>query len=217
MKILKALLKLANTRKSKELEEMKKIEEIREKRLLDLKEKHYNYVKIVDSVIEKNLNSVDNNLKEKYNVKLVQDLNYLRIFEKHFANISKNYIIGLPDTFIEASCLMFALIDCKQISFKLQSNESTELFKINYQIAFDVALILISCPTVYDLDEKMGKNYLSIKYDCIDIHIPKGLISNDTFFDRFVNSIALNDLYNESCSILSYANFFYLLYLYNVK
>lgn len=198
--------------KRKSKKEMKE-----EKRLLELKIKYSKYITMVDEVTQFVLEKIDKNKMAFYEIETKPSFYYLAYFEEILNQISK-CICGPYDSFIEASCMMFALIDCKRVFFNENKMDSTIAgldFKINYLIAFQVALNIASKPVTYH--EKDDGTFEATEHEFIEIQIPEGLIEDQILANRIINSFSLTNITKDGGNILTLSNTFHLLYLINSK
>lgn len=178
---------------SKDVNQQKR-EEKKKQQLLELNKKYSSYIKIVDDISKELFGKIDTNSNRlNYEVKLEDDLNYLNRFEKYLEDVSINFILGPPDSFIIASCLMFALIDSKRVSFKVNEETPDQILKVNYNIAIGVALNLISAPLVYKQDEK--GNFTPSQLSFVEITFPNFNVKFEPLPVRFINTLMLNDIY----------------------
>lgn len=173
-------------------------------RFLFLKNSYADYAKMVDFIVEDLVKKIDNEQKEKHELKLEKILYYLKYFEDNLTDISNNYICDLPDIFITASCFMFSLIEYKRISFNINEETPIEITKINHKIAFEVALQIIWHEKVFNKDE--SKSFIT-----------DDKIENKGFCDKIINSLLLGDVYGLDSEVISYANLFELFFLYTIK
>ena len=184
----------------------KKVEE--NLRLKELKEKYSEYVAIVNETVKKPFkeNISESDLKSCW-LSLDIDYYYLFYFEKYLEWISKNRIKGKPDSFIIASCLMYSIIKSPILKSEITSQEIEEY--INYTIAFESALKVISEPTTYYEDD--NSNWIPVKHPKVEISIPNGIIKGSTLYDRIFHTIIIDaecDYY-----VMQLSNLFHLIYL----
>lgn len=193
-----------------------KEEKIRKQRIQKLESKYADYVKVVDETIQ----NMITNVEKKVPVTIFKEPmghHYLILFEKYLDWICKNRIIGKPDTFVMSSCLMYSLMHRKMIvtNDTKNYNEKTEelLLTINCQLAFDVALEIISKPITFDKDEK-GEYIISKYHPKKDIVVPEGLIQDNHLYNRILRNIVKDYIANsDSCHIMQFANLLQLIYL----
>jgi hypothetical protein len=189
-----------------------------EEHLSELKKIYFDYVDLVDTVARGMFCEVDKKANRiNYEVTLQNDLNYLKYFEKYLEDVSVD-IEGPLDSFVEAACLMFALIDSKRVSFNTnKKNIPQNLLELNYSIALTVASNLISESSFYVeikkdalvsilLGETITIPYVSLDVSLIDtlpIKIIDTLMLNDVKGNRndpILFSLFLQSLYFESVS-----------------
>ena len=154
--------------------------------------------------------------KEKLKVvgiEVVNNNEYLFLLDKYINWVCENRIKGTPDTFIEAACLMYCLIKNPRIKYEELGDCFDNMFGIiNYRIAWDVALEIISEPTTY-YEDKDGK-WLPKKHEKVEIVVPEGLIDNNPLYKRILSTIFRDYLNNEmDYYIMQFSNMLHLIYL----
>lgn len=182
-------------------------------RFFMLKERYEKYILIVEEVVNKKFSSIDPNFVSKYNFELRKDdYSYIEKFEENLEWIKEHFVTGELDSFTIASCLMSALIERKQIKFSLEEDMPTDLFSINYMIAFEVALKVISEPFVYEEDKQ---NCESIKKELEKrkIHISEGVIPSSPLSIRILNGTVINNIYGKNFDIIQFSNLLHLIYI----
>lgn len=200
-----------------------KEEKIRKQRIQKLEVKYADYVKVVDEAIQKMITNVEKEVTVPIMKEPIGHC-YLILFEKYLDWICKNRITGKPDTFIIASCLMYSLMNEIMIGANENEIENYDeeiinlVHAINCQLAFDVALKIISEPITYDKDETNGEYIVPKYHPKKDIVVPEGLIQDSPLYGRIIKNIAKdyitnNDSYNDSCHIIQFSNLLQLIYL----
>ncbi len=193
--------------------QLEKEEKIEKQRVQKLEVKYANYVEIVNKDIQNMLSKVENNAIVK------DDFGHLYLikFEEYLNWICKERITGEPDSFIIASCLMYALMHNSMIvtnDIKNYNNEvHTLLTTINCKLAFDVALDVISEPITFN-KEKTGEYKIPQKHPKKNILVPVGLIQDVHLYDRILRNIIKDYMANsDACPIMQFSNLLQLIYL----
>lgn len=185
--------------------------ETKQKRLLELEERYKYYIGLVNSQVQETLNKLEKELLCTFEINT--SLEYLISFDDYKEWICRNRIVGKPDSFIIASCLMYSLIDHPIIAIK-GTEEIEDLegikFSINLDIAMNCAFKIISEPSTYYQDNFF---WLEEKYPKVNIVVPNGLIKNSDLYQRIVSTIYHDDLENKRTSIMQFSNLLHLIYL----
>lgn len=194
-----------------------KEEKLKKQRIQKLEAKYANYVKIVEEAIQNMIIKVEKDvpvtiLKEPFGH------HYLISFEEYLNWICKNRITGKPDTFIIASCLMYSLMHKRMIVTSDIKNYNDEIEKllltINCQLAFNIALEIISEPITFDKDETNGKYIIPKHHPKKNIVVPEGLIQDSPLYNRILRNIVKDYIANsDSRPIMQFANLLQLIYL----
>ncbi len=197
--------------------EIDKEEKIEKQRIQKLEVKYADYVKVVDEAIQNMITNVEKEVPVTI-LKEPMGHRYLILFEKYLDWICKNRIKGKPDTFVIASCLMYSLMNRIMIGTDDVENFNGEIRKliitINCQLAFDVALKIISEPITYDKDETNGEYTVPRCHPKKDIVVPEGLIQDNPLYSRIVRNIAKDYIANsDSRHIMQFSNLLQLIYL----
>ena len=197
--------------------EIDKEEKIKKQRIQKLEVKYADYVKVVDEAIQNMITNVEKEVPVTI-LKEPMGHHYLILFEKYLDWICKNRIKGKPDTFVIASCLMYSLMNRRMIFSDDVENFNEKISKliitINCQLAFDVALKIISEPITYDKDETNGEYIVRKYHPKKDIVVPEGLIQNNPLYSRIVRNIAKDYIANsDSRHIMQFSNLLQLIYL----
>lgn len=204
------LVKQSNIESAKE-------EKLEKQRIQKLEIKYANYVKIVEEAIQNMIIKVEKDvpvtiLKEPFGH------HYLISFEEYLNWICKNRITGKPDTFTIASCLMYSLIRKNMIVTSDIKNYNNKIEKllltINCQLAFNIALEIISEPITFDKDETNGDYIIPKHHPKKNIVVPEGLIQDSPLYNRIIRNIVKDYIANsDSCPIMQFANLLQLIYL----
>lgn len=185
--------------------------EAKQKRLLKLEERYKYYVDLVNAQVQETLNKFEKKLLNAFEINT--SLEYLISFNDYKDWICRNRIVGKPDSFIIASCLMYSLLDHPIITIK-GTQKITELedikFSINLDIAMSCAFQIISEPTTYYQDNFL---WVEEKHPKVDIVVPNGLIKNSHLYHRIISTIYVDDLRYERTSIMQFSNLLHLIYL----
>lgn len=193
------------------VEENKKQEE----RILKRKTKYSYYISIVDSIVKDELSKIDDSMVERFKVRTKEDMDYLE-----WISINQMTICGKVyplNSFIEASCLMYALIYKTRVDFTIPKGEENvpdELTFINSRIALNSALKVIEKPITRRKD-----SFLEIGGEAnpsANIFIPKGIDPNNTLYDAIIKILNI-DIHTDYSKILQFANMLHLIYLYSLK
>ena len=179
-----------------------------ENRIQHLKMKYIDYVDLVDIKVKEVLNKYNIDSNEVY---IDKSFAYLISFSNKL-EWTKNYrITGEPDSFIIASCLMYAIISTHVIEFEKYDETDSDLKKtINIELAMNCALEIISEPITYY--EGNGV-WVGAKHPKVIISIPKGLIKEEDLFNRIKNTIYTDDEVDNRTSIMQFSNLLHLIYL----
>lgn len=190
----------------------KKEVETKQKRLLELEERYKYYIDLVNVQVQETLNNFEKNQKNLFEINT--SLEYLISFENYKDWICKNRIIGKPDSFIIASCLMYSLLDNPIITLKEPNEAIPELksltFSINIDIAINCAFKIISEPSTY---YEYNSIWVEEKHPKVSIIVPEGLIKNSNLYQRIINAIYHDDLGGKRTSIMQFSNLLHLIYL----
>lgn len=185
--------------------------ETKQKRLLELEERYKYYIDLVNVQVQETLNKFEKEWLSAFEINT--SLEYLISFEDYKEWICKNRIVGKPDSFIIASCLMYSLIDHPIITAK-ETEKITELeiikFNINLDIAMNCAFQLISEPITYYEDNLI---WVEEKHPKVSIVVPEGLIKNSNLYQRIINAVYRDDLRHKRTSIMQFLNLLHLIYL----
>ena len=185
--------------------------ESKQKRLLELEERYKYYIDLVNVQVQETLNKFEKELLSTFEINT--SLEYLISFDDYKEWICRNRIIGKPDSFIIASCLMYSLIDHPIITTK-GTEEITELEDIKFTIILDIAmncaLQIISEPSTYYQDNFF---WVEEKHPKVNIVVPKGLIKNSDLYQRIIGTIYRDDLGDKRTSIMQFSNLLHLIYL----
>lgn len=192
----------------------KELAEAKEKRLQELKMRYKYYIDLVDNQLQETLNKFGNELLDVIKYEIDTSFKYLNSFDDKMVWICKNRIIGNPDSFIIASCLMYGIIDHPIVKTKITEDIQEVkdfMFSINLDIAMNCAFKIISEPSTY------YKNELGIwteeKHPKVNIEVPSGLIRNSELYQRIINTIYRDDLVDNRTSIMQFSNLLHLIYL----
>ena len=196
-------------------------EKSQKERFQTLRERYADYVSLVNEIRNEKLKEVDDKKLEECGLSISED--YLESYEKNINWICKNRIYGKPDTFILAACLMYSLIKkpilptCDIDDFvikelnELKITMNQFIYSTNYEIAFEVALRLISEPSTYYKDEK-GR-WIEEKHPKVNIVVPDGLIKNSPLYHRILNTIAKDFQTGMDYYVMQLSNLLHLIYL----
>lgn len=179
-------------------------------RLQELKTQNKYYIDLVDRRVKETLSK----LKDiSLNVDIDTSLEYLISFSRKVNWICNNRIIGKPDSFIIASCLMYSLISHPVITVN-KSDDSEYLKSIRFSINMDVAMScvfeIISEPSTYFEDNGI---WVEEKHPKVNINVPNGLIKNSELYQRILNAIYRDELSDNRTSIMQFSNLLHLIYL----
>ncbi len=176
-----------------------------------IKERYKYYIELVDDQVQETLKKYSKDEIESFDIDT--SLEYLVFFD-----YCKKYICGRRnikelDSFILASCLVYGII-YNPIIISKENQKVTKAkdskFYINVDIAMHCAFKIISEPTIYYYDADFSLT--PKKHPKVDIVVPKGLIDDNDFCKRIVDTI-YSDLKNDKISIMQFSNLLYLLYL----
>lgn len=183
-----------------------------------LKPMEENIDKIVKEIAEQKVLELDENVRKKYNVTILQGIqgdNYLACYYQTMEDIHQHDIAGPADTFIRASCLCKALIQERVVSFKIDEDIPNEVLFLNFDIAFTVACEMIKEPVTFKKDE--NGSWIALEQPKLKgITVPRGTIENSPLKQRILAAMTRDYLNNRYFSAMQFSNFLQLLYLYNI-
>lgn len=184
-------------------------EEIKKQSLVD---EYSKYIDIVDRKLEKFSNSLieDEELQEK--VYISEENGYIENFSEYIEWINKR-IIGKPDSFILASCLVYSLMYNPKIV--CDDVPKIILLPYNLQIALDCAFEIISEPITYYQND--SEEWIEEKHPKVKISVPDGIIKKSPLEQRVCNTLIRDEYPEEISSIIQFSNFLHLIYLYCQK
>ena len=188
--------------------------ENKNKRLEELKAQDKYYIDLVDRHVKEALNKFKN---ESINVGIDTSLEYLIPFSNNVNWICNTRIVGKPDSFIIASCLMYSLISNPVITINdSDDNEYLKamVFSINLEMAMSCVFEIISEPSTYFEDNGI---WMEEKHPKVNIVVPNGLIKNSELYQRILNTIYRDELSDERTSIMQFSNLLHLIYLNNCQ
>jgi len=178
-------------------------------------ENQYNdYIKIVEETLKDFMNDLlEENASAFIVISTNSKRNYLKSFKENTDWVIKNRINGKPDSFIMASCLMFAIIEnplllCRQKDLECAN---TVVYAFNCKIALEIALKIISEPITYYEDEN-GK-WIPKKHPKVNITLPEGIIEKSPLESRIIKAIMDDFQTNENYYIMQFSNLLHLIYL----
>ena len=88
------------------------------------------------------------------------------------------------------------------------------LLTINCQLAFNIALEIISEPNTFDKDETNGEYIIPKHHPKKNIVVPEGLIQDNPLYNRILRNIVKDYIENsDSRPIMQFANLLHLIYL----
>lgn len=184
--------------------------EAKNKRLQELKVQDKYYIDLVDRHVKETLSKFKDT---SLSVDIDTSLEYLISFSNKVNWICNTRIIGKPDSFIIASCLMYSLISHPVITVN-KSDDSEYLQSIRFSINMDVVMScvfeIISEPSTYFEDNGI---WVEEKHPKVNISVPNGLIKNSELYQRILNSIYRDELSDSRTSIMQFSNLLHLIYL----
>ena len=185
------------------------------------------------TIVKKNADLLIRKLKqedENYSIFLSNklDLDWILWFDKELNSIEENRINGKPDTFIEAACLINAILNSNCITSNfdhedllIQKIQDRLLLSTNIELAFQVAFEMIANPITFKrtsdnewIEEKheLGSNKIITPKNIV---VPNGIISKSTLYERIMDSMCKDFKSNCPISTMQLSNILHLLYLYN--
>ena len=188
----------------------KQKEESRNRRIQELKVQNKYYIDLVNRNIKDILKKFKN---ESLNISIDTSLEYLISFSNYLNWICDTRIVGKPDSFIIASCLMYSLKSNPVITInESDSNEYLEstVYSINLDIAMSCVLEIISEPITYFADNGI---WVEDKHPKVNIVVHNGLIKNSELYKRILNTIYHDELSDVITSIMQFSNLLHLIYL----
>lgn len=185
-------------------------EEIKKQSLSD---EYSKYIDIVDKKIEEISNSLieDEELREK--VYISKENGYIDEFSEYIEWITDKRIIGKPDSFIIASCLVYSLMYNPKII--CDDVPKIILLPYNLQIALDCAFEIISEPITYYQND--SEEWIEEKHPKVKISVPDGIIKKSPLEQRVCNALIRDEYPEEISFIIQFSNFLHLIYLYCQK
>ena len=195
-------------------DEIERQEEIKKRKLALINEDLVKLVKTKAVILTNNLKNDDESFSFlEYDE---SNLNWLLSYNEKLEDIMENRINGKPDTFIEASCLIFALVENNYITTNYSDTDAQTgqirnklLNSINLDLAFKIAFEMISSPITYV--EVSEGNWVRSPSKTVKITMPEGIIENYPLYDRILRSICKG----EEISIMQLSNMLQLIYLYS--
>jgi len=186
--------------------------EAAEKRSQEFEKQNKYYIDLVNNQVQKTLDKFKNELLDAFDIDT--SLEYLISFEEKKDWICENRIVGKPDSFIVASCLMYSLIDYP--IFITKGNEGIEKLKeiqidLNLDLAMNCAFQIISEPSSYYKDNTGF--FVEEKHPKVDIVVPNGIIKNSELYQRIIATIYRDELVDNRTSIMQFSNLLHLIYL----
>lgn len=195
--------------KAADKDERQRVEN-KNKRLQELKTQDKYYIDLVDRQVKETLNKFKD---ESINIDIDTSLEYLISFSNKVNWICNTRIVGKPDSFIIASCLMYSLISHPVIMVN-KSDDSEYLQAIRFSINMDVVMScvfeIISEPSTYFEDNGI---WVEEKHPKVNISVPNGLIKDSKLYQRILNSIYRDELSDNRTSIMQFSNLLHLIYL----
>lgn len=206
--VLYAIVGLKISSKEMDKEEKQKAEN-KNKRLQELKIQYKYYVDLVDRHVKETLNK----FKTSLNVDIDTSIEYLFSFSDKVDWICENRIVGKPDSFIIATCLMYSLMDHPVIM--VNEPEGIEyLYNIQFSINMDVAMScvfeIISEPSTYFED---NGTWVEEKHPKVNISVPKGIIKDCELSENIFRDIWRDELAHKRASVMQFSNLLHLIYL----
>ncbi len=195
--------------KAADKDEKQRVEN-KNKRLQELKTQEKYYIDLVDRHVKETSNRFKN---ESLNIDIDTNLEYLISFSNKVNWICNAKIVGKPDSFIIASCLMYSLISHPVI--KVHNSDNNEYlqaaisFSINMDAVMNCVFEIISEPITYFEDNGI---WLEEKHPKVNISIPNGIIKDSDLYQRIFNTIYRDEPDNRT-SIMQFANLLHLIYL----
>ena len=177
-----------------------------DKRLQELKTQNKYYIDLVDRHVKETLNK----FKDEFLVDVDTSFEYIICFSNKVNWICNNRIVGKPDSFIIASCLMYSLISHPVVTVNKSDNSEHLKFNINMDIAMNCVFEIISEPSTYFEDNGI---WIEEKHPKVNISVPNGLIKNSELYQRILNSIYWDQLSGNRTSIMQFSNLLHLIYL----
>lgn len=198
------ILKREKELKRRKIEKEKKI-------LEELKIQYSEYVELVDKKVKERL--MQNISKENFESIINTNCEYLSSFSNKLDWVCKNRIVGKPDSFIVATCMMYSLIEKPKIRIIQSLDEETKkkLVYVNIEIAINCALEIISEPKTYYKDT--NGNWVEEKHPKVDIVVPNGLIRDYKLYNRIRNAVYKDRYAHQTTSIMQFSNLLHLIYL----
>lgn len=200
-----ALILIFNTYKTYKEQEL----ENKKKQLQKLIEKYRYYVNLVNRHTIETFSSLT---RDPSHFDIDYNRGYLFAFSDNLSWICNNVIVGKPDSFIIATCLLYSILSNPVIICSPGSVEPAKdfMFNINLDMAMHCAFEIISEPITYF--ENDG-NLVEEKHPRKEIVVPIGLIKNSPLRQRILNSICCDELSDDRTSIIQFSNLLHLLFL----
>lgn len=175
-----------------------------------LAQKYSMYIDIVDKKFEEISKLLIEDEEIKKLIWITEENAYFDAFVKHIDWVCDNRIIGKPDSFIIATCLMYSLIQNQ----KIKGDDVIEdfVFSINLQLALNCAFEIISEPSTYYKDD--SGEWIEEKHPKVEITIPDGVIKENPLFQRIFNALYRDYHAGDNASIMQFSNMLHLIYLY---
>ena len=197
---------------SKSISKQEKQEaEAKEKRLQELKKRYKEYIDLVNVQVQETLKKSEKEMLNAFDIDT--SLKYLFSFDDYTDWVCRNRIVGKPDSFILASCLIYSIVDHPIIKPKIEEKNTriiNLIFRTNLVIAMNCALQIISEPFTYYADKFVLKEQ---KHPKVTIVVPNGLVKDSDLYERIICTIHSDKLRNNRTSIMQLSNVLHLIYL----
>lgn len=178
--------------------------------LKSLEKEYSNYI----SLVNKNIDDISKKIatRTKIELKILDENYYLFNLAKNLEMMKGYKASDKLNTFIEASCFMFAFVNSRKMIVKDKSKNirvSAIEDGLNIYVALNTVLEIISEPTLYLKGESKTFNKIE------NMSVPSLTQDGDTLYTDIATSFLLSYNKADYSSIMHFANLLHLLYLYN--
>ena len=187
----------------------------------NLKQKYDGLIKIVEEKQKSFIESLKEDDESCSLFTFKPTFAWLQEYQDRLDFVKEERIRGTPDSFIEAACLINAIIEkyCLEIEYDSVHSDVQSSFiynrltmDFNLEIAFEVAFEMISNPKTFV--EVSNGNWVESSNKKVIIQVPDGIIEKNPLFSRIKRSIYKDYIADCPISEMQLANMLHLLYLY---
>lgn len=156
----------------------------------------------------------------KLKLSILQDYNKVKnILKKSYYNISdfkKNKELqNRIDNHKIAACLCYSVIKNKVFSFNVKPDMPTDIFVINYTLAYSISLSFIYAMLVAQYIKNNQQYFAKKLLEIGTLKVPPTTMNHDEYNIGRIYTLALNDIYGNTFDILTYSDMMFWIELYN--